>query len=336
MAELRSKKVWRNGEFVDWESATVHVMSHALHYGSSWFEGIRCYKTRRGSEVFRLREHVKRLFDSCKIYRVELPFSEAEFCEAVLQTIDINEMEQCYIRPLVFRGFGSMGVNPLPAPVEACIIVWQWGRYLGEEALEKGVDLCVSSWQRAAPNTFPTMAKAGGNYLNSGLIKMEATTRGFAEGIALDTQGFVSEGSGENLFVVRNGKLITPPLSCSILPGITRDSVITLAHDAGYEVLEQADSARNALPGRRGFSDRNRRRGDPDTFRGRDCRWEGPSRARHERDSDRLLRLRGGKGRRPIRLDDGRQASRRQSLKRRLNWSCVHYGRFKGVAAGRG
>ena len=240
MAELRSKKVWRNGEFVDWESATVHVMSHALHYGSSWFEGIRCYKTRRGSEVFRLREHVKRLFDSCKIYRVELPFSEAEFCEAVLQTIDINEMEQCYIRPLVFRGFGSMGVNPLPAPVEACIIVWQWGRYLGEEALEKGVDLCVSSWQRAAPNTFPTMAKAGGNYLNSGLIKMEATTRGFAEGIALDTQGFVSEGSGENLFVVRNGKLITPPLSCSILPGITRDSVITLAHDAGYEVLEQA------------------------------------------------------------------------------------------------
>ncbi len=240
MAELRSKKVWRNGEFVDWESATVHVMSHALHYGTSWFEGIRCYKTLRGSEVFRLREHVKRLFDSCKIYRVELPFSEAEFCDAVLQTIEINELDQCYIRPLVFRGFGSMGVNPLPAPVEACIIVWQWGRYLGEEALEKGVDLCVSSWQRAAPNTFPTMAKAGGNYLNSGLIKMEATTRGFAEGIALDTQGFVSEGSGENLFLVRNGKLITPPLSCSILPGITRDSVITLARDAGYEVQEQA------------------------------------------------------------------------------------------------
>ncbi len=240
MADLRSKKVWRNGEFVDWESATVHVMTHALHYGSSWFEGIRCYKTRRGSEVFRLREHVRRLFDSCKIYRVELPFSEAAFCDAILQTVEINELEQCYIRPLVFRGFGSMGVNPLPAPIDACIMVWQWGRYLGDEALENGVDLCVSSWQRAAPNTFPTMAKAGGNYLNGGLIKMEATTRGFAEGIALDTQGFVSEGSGENLFIVRDGKLLTPPLSCSILPGITRNSVITLARDAGYDVQEQA------------------------------------------------------------------------------------------------
>lgn len=240
MADLRSKKVWRNGEFVDWESATVHVMTHALHYGTSWFEGIRCYKTRRGSEVFRLREHVRRLFDSCKIYRVELPFSEAAFCDAVLQTIAINELDQCYIRPLVFRGFGSLGVNPLPAPVEACIMVWQWGRYLGEEALENGVDLCVSSWMRAAPNTFPSMAKAGGNYLNGGLIKMEATLRGFAEGIALDTQGYVSEGSGENLFLVRDGKLLTPPLSSSILPGITRNSVMTLARNAGYEIEEQS------------------------------------------------------------------------------------------------
>ncbi len=239
MTEIRAKKIWRNGELVDWDKATVHVMSHALHYGSSWFEGIRCYKTARGSEVFRLTEHVSRLFDSCKIYRASIPFSQEEFIDAVLQTIEANELEQCYIRPLVFRGAGAIGVNPLPAPIETYIIVWEWGKYLGEDALENGVDLCVSSWHRAAPNTFPTMAKAGGNYLNSGLMKMEATLDGYVEGIALDSEGFVSEGSGENLFLIRKGKFFTSPLASAILPGITRDSVITLARDAGYEVIEE-------------------------------------------------------------------------------------------------
>lgn len=240
MTQIGSKKIWHNGEMVDWEKATVHVMSHALHYGTSWFEGIRCYKTARGSEVFRLKDHVNRLFDSCKIYRTDVPFTRQEICDGTLQTIQANDFDQCYIRPIVFRGYGSMGVNPLPAPVEAYIIVWQWGRYLGEEAMEKGVDLGVATWHRAAPNTFPSMAKSGGNYLNSSLIKMEALSNGFAEGIALDTSGCVSEGSGENLFVVRNSKILTPPLSSSVLPGVTRDSVMTLARELGYEIQEQS------------------------------------------------------------------------------------------------
>jgi len=239
MTEKSSEKIWRNGELIDWDKATVHVMAHALHYGSSWFEGIRCYSTSRGPEVFRLPEHVDRLFDSCKIYRVEMPFSRQEIIKGILSTIEANNFDQCYIRPLVFRGYGSRGVNPLPAPVEVYVIVWQWGSYLGEDAMEKGVDLCVSSWRRAAPDTFPSMAKAGGNYLSSGLIKMEAALAGFEEGIALDSQGYVSEGSGENLFLIRKNKIVTPPLGSAILPGITRDSVIALAHEAGYEVREQ-------------------------------------------------------------------------------------------------
>ena len=239
MTEKSSEKIWRNGELIDWDKATVHVMAHALHYGSSWFEGIRCYSTSRGPEVFRLPEHVDRLFDSCKIYRVEMPFSRQEMIKGILSPIEANNFDQCYIRPLVFRGYGSRGVNPLPAPVEVYVIVWQWGNYLGEDAMEKGVDLCVSSWRRAAPDTFPSMAKAGGNYLSSGLIKMEAALAGFEEGIALDSQGYVSEGSGENLFLIRKNKIVTPPLGSAILPGITRDSVIALAHEAGYEVREQ-------------------------------------------------------------------------------------------------
>jgi branched-chain amino acid aminotransferase len=236
---LRSKKIWFDGEFIDWEKATVHVMSHALHYGSSWFEGIRCYKTERGSEVFRLAEHVRRLFDSCRIYRADIPFTQPQIEEAIRETIRVNQLEQCYIRPLVFRGEGSIGVNPLPAPLRTYIMVWEWGSYLGDEAMEQGVDVCVSSWVRAAPNTFPSMAKAGGHYMNSGLIKMEAVTRGFVEGIALDTAGYVSEGSGENIFIIRDGKILTPPLGCAILPGITRDSIITLAKERGLEIVEQ-------------------------------------------------------------------------------------------------
>lgn len=239
MTEKNSGKIWRNGELVDWDQATVHVMAHALHYGTSWFEGIRCYNTARGPEVFRLTEHVDRLFDSCKIYRVEMPFTRQEMIDGILSTVDANGFKECYIRPLVFRGYGSRGVNPLPAPVEVYVIVWQWGSYLGEDAMEGGVELCVSSWRRAAPDTFPAMAKAGGNYLNSALIKMEATLAGFAEGIALDAHGYVSEGSGENLFLIRKNKIFTSPLGSSILPGITRDSVIRLAGEAGYEVQEQ-------------------------------------------------------------------------------------------------
>ena len=239
MTAPKSRKIWHNGQFVDWEKANVHVSSHALHYGSSWFEGIRCYKTSRGSEVFRLWEHVERLFNSCKIYRREIPFSPQDFQEAILETIRANHMEHCYIRPLVFCGTGSLGLNPLQAPTECFILVWEWGRYLGEGSTEEGVDVCVSSWNRPAPNTFPTMAKVGGNYINSILIKMEAVINGFAEGVALDNQGFISEGSGENIFLIRNETLYTPPTSNAILPGITRNSVLTLAKERGYEVLEE-------------------------------------------------------------------------------------------------
>lgn len=239
MADPKAGKIWRNGAFVDWDHANIHVTSHALHYGTSWFEGIRCYKTKRGSEVFRLPEHISRLFDSCKIYRTEIPYSPEEFQKAILETIRTNDLKHCYIRPLIVRGAGSLGVNPLPLPVESFIIVWEWGNYLGDEALEQGVDVGVSSWMRAAPNTFPTMAKVGGNYVNSALIKMEAVLNNFSEGIALDAQGFISEGSGENIFLIRQGKLHTPPVGSAILPGVTRDSVITLAKESGLEVIEQ-------------------------------------------------------------------------------------------------
>jgi len=239
MTDFSTEKIWRNGEFVDWGQATLHVTTHALHYGTAWFEGLRCYKTSRGSEIFRLSEHVDRLFNSCKIYRTEIPFSREEIQQAILETIRINKLEHCYIRPLVLRGTGSMGLDPLSIPIECFIMVWEWGRYLGEEALKKGVDVCVSSWYRAAPNTFPAMAKAAGNYISSTLIKMEAVLDGFSEGVALDAHGYVSEGSGENIVLIRDGVLYTPPVNSSILPGITRDTVITLARERGYTVIEQ-------------------------------------------------------------------------------------------------
>lgn len=236
---IRASKAWYNGKLVDWDQATVHVTAHVLHYGTSVFEGIRCYQTDRGSEVFRLNDHLVRLHHSAKIYRMEIPFSVEELEEATLETIRANQLEHCYIRPLVFRGVGAMGVNPLKNPVESYVLVWEWGKYLGDDAIEGGIDVCVSSWNRAAANTFPSMAKAGGNYLNSSLVKMEAIINGFAEGIALDTDGFVSEGSGENLFLLRQGQLWTPPVSNAILTGITRDSVIRIARELGYEVVEQ-------------------------------------------------------------------------------------------------
>lgn len=237
-----SPKVWKNGELIDWNDARIHVMSHVVNYGSSVFEGIRCYQTTQGSAVFRLREHMKRLINSAKIYRMDSGFDLDQFCDATVNLINESGLEECYIRPIIFRGLNeekpAFGVNPFPNPIDSYIAVWQWGKYLGEEALENGIDVCVSSWTRITSNSMPTMAKAGANYMNSQLIKMEAILGGFAEGIALDDRGYVSEGSGENLFLVNDGKLVTPPLGASILPGITRDSVIQIAKELGIEVLE--------------------------------------------------------------------------------------------------
>lgn len=234
-----SKVLWHDGELVPWDDARVHIGTHVLHYGSSVFEGIRCYKTERGSAVFRLSEHMRRLTESAKIYRMDLPYRVEELDEAVLSTIRANEMEHCYIRPLVFRGFHSLGVNPLNCPVETWVMVWEWGAYLGDEAIESGVDVKIATWNRLAPNTMPALAKAGGNYMNAALIKMEAIKDGYAEAIALGPDGTVSEGSGENLFLVRDGVIITPPIASGILAGITRDSVIRIARDLGYEVREE-------------------------------------------------------------------------------------------------
>jgi branched-chain amino acid aminotransferase len=236
----KSEKIWFSGKFVPWDEATIHVGSHVIHYGSSLFEGIRCYNTRQGPGVFRLDPHLKRLYNSCKIYRVEIPWSYDTLKEAILETIRVNSMDECYIRPIVFRGYHSLGVNPFPCPVECAIMVWKWGSYLGEEALAEGVDVGVSSWNRMAPNTLPAMAKAGANYMNSQLIKMEALKLGYAEGIALDSFGYVSEGSGENLFLFSNGTLCTPSQDSMILPGITRDCVLTLAKEANIPTKEQS------------------------------------------------------------------------------------------------
>jgi len=228
-----------SGKLVPWDDARIHIGSHVVHYGSAVFEGIRCYKTRKGSAVFRLDAHTERLFNSAKIYWMEIPWTPDEVDEAILETIGANKLEACYIRPVVYRGAGQLGVNPLGSPVELSVMVWDWGKYLGQEALEQGVDVCVSSWTRMAPNTLPAMAKSAGNYMNSQLIKVEAVKGGFAEGIALDSQGYVSEGSGENIFVVSRGRLITPPLVSSVLPGITRDSVLALARRLGIPVEEK-------------------------------------------------------------------------------------------------
>ena len=232
----KSDKIWFNGNFVGWDDAKIHVLSHVVHYGSSIFEGIRCYQTARGPACFRLRDHVKRLYDSAKIYRMEIPYTEDELEEAILETIRINNLQACYIRPVVFRGFGELAVNPMPCPIEVVIAVWEWGKYLGPEALEKGVSVRFASWNRLAPNTMPSLAKVAANYMNAQLIKMEAMADGYAEGIALDTQGYVSEGSGENIFMAKNGQIYTPSTGSSILPGITRHSVIALARDLGHRV----------------------------------------------------------------------------------------------------
>jgi branched-chain amino acid aminotransferase len=231
-------KVWMNGSLVEWADAKIHVASHVIHYGSGVFEGARCYATPRGSACFRLDAHMRRLYDSAKIYRMAPSLAIGPLTEAVLETIRANEFKACYIRPIVYRGYHELGVNPFPCPVDTAILLWDWGAYLGRDALDNGVDVRVSSWSRSAPNTFPALAKSSANYANSQLIKMEAVTEGYSEGIGLDTAGFLSEGSGQNLFIVRDDVIYTPPVTASILPGITRDSVITLAKDLGFTVRE--------------------------------------------------------------------------------------------------
>src|SRR5271165_296872 len=238
MAIQKTDKIWHNGKFINWDDATLHVMSHVVHYGSSVFEGIRCYALPGGPAIFRAPEHIQRLLDSARIYRTDVAFTRDEIVRAMIELVQHNGVWPCYIRPIVLRGYGEAGVNPFNSPTEIYICNYPWGKYLGTDASE-GVDVCISSWTRIAPNTLPAMAKAGANYMNSQLIKMEAIVNGYAEGIALDVNGYVSEGSGENVFLVHRDRLITAPLGNSVLPGITRDSVMQIARDLNLTIVEQ-------------------------------------------------------------------------------------------------
>jgi branched-chain amino acid aminotransferase len=233
-----TEKIWHNGHLIAWDEAKIHVLSHVVSYGSSVFEGLRCYETVHGPAIFRAAEHARRLLDSAKIYRIEVPYSIDQLTAAMVDVVRANKPRACYIRPIVLRGYGDVGVLAKNNPVETYIACWPWGRYLGEEAVNDGVDVCVSSWNRFAPNTLPALSKAGANYMNSQLIRMEAALHGYAEGIALDSVGYVSEGSGENIFVIRDGKILTPALGASILPGITRDTVVRIAGQLGIQVAE--------------------------------------------------------------------------------------------------
>jgi branched-chain amino acid aminotransferase len=233
-----TEKIWHNGRLIAWNNAQIHVLSHVVSYGSSVFEGVRCYETQQGPAVFRPREHMRRLLDSAKIYRMDVPYSLDELTNAMLDVIRENNMRVCYVRPIVLRGYGDVGVLPVNNPIETYIACFPWGRYLGEAALKDGVDVCVSSWTRIAPNTLPALAKAGANYMNSQLIRMEAAANGYSEGIALDEAGYVSEGSGENIFLVRDGKILTPPLGASVLPGITRDTIVKIAGQLNIPIVE--------------------------------------------------------------------------------------------------
>ena len=237
-----ASKIWIDGNMVNWNEANIHVLSHVVHYGTSVFEGIRAYKNENGVAVFRLKEHVQRLFDSAKVYKIEIPYTNEEIENAILDVVRENDLDGCYIRPIVFRGYGELGVNPLNCPVNVVIAAWEWGSYLGEEGMANGVDIGVSSWRKPAPDTFPTLAKCGANYMNSQLAKIEAIENGFDEAIMLDYEGHVSEGSGENIFLVEGEKLYTPSMASSNLKGITRDSIMTLANDLGYEVVEETIS----------------------------------------------------------------------------------------------
>lgn len=233
-----TEKIWHNGQLIAWDDAKIHVLTHVVSYGSSVFEGLRCYDTQNGPAIFRAPEHARRLIDSAKIYRMDVAFSVDELTKAMVDVVRVNKLRSCYIRPIVLRGYGDVGVLPRNNPLQTYIACWSWGQYLGEDALAQGVDVCISSWTRMAPNTLPALSKAGANYMNSQLIRMEAEANGYAEGIALDSNGYVSEGSGENIFVIRDGKVLTPPLGASVLPGITRDSIIKIAAQLDIPVVE--------------------------------------------------------------------------------------------------
>jgi branched-chain amino acid aminotransferase len=235
----KTEKIWHDGKFINWDDAKIHVLSHVVSYGSAVFEGIRCYETQQGAGIFRLKEHMQRLLNSAYIYRMEVRHTLDDLCNANLELLRVNKIGACYIRPVVLRGYGEAGVDPVGCPVEVYMACYPWGKYLGEEGLRNGVDVCVSSWNRPAPNTLPQMAKCAANYMNSQLIRMEARANGYVEGIALDTNGYVSEGSGENIFIVSGDTVITPPLSNSALPGITRHSIMTICTDLGISVVEQ-------------------------------------------------------------------------------------------------
>ena len=239
MSVKKTEKIWHNGKMIAWDDAKIHVLSHVVSYGSSVFEGIRCYETEQGPACFRLRDHMQRLLHSGHIYRMDSPFSLDQLCAAAIDVVRDNRMSSCYIRPIMLRGYGDVGVSPLKNPLDVYVACWEWGAYLGPEALDAGVDVCVSSWTRMAPNTLPALSKAGANYMNSQLIRMEAMANGYAEGIALDVAGYVSEGSGENIFLVRDGVVYTPPMGSSALTGITRNSIIALCEDLGIPLREQ-------------------------------------------------------------------------------------------------
>jgi branched-chain amino acid aminotransferase len=230
------EKIWMDGKLVDWDDANVHILTHTLHYGSGVFEGIRCYATSQGGAVFRLTDHIVRLFDSAKIFMLDIPYTVEQLVEATKETVRANNIDECYIRPLVYLGYGEMGLNPLPCPVNVSIAVWPWGTYLGDEGLKHGVRVKISSWQRHDPNAIPPAAKGTGMYINSSMAKVEALKAGYDEAILLSPQGYVSECTGENIFVVRHGKIITPPVSAGALEGITQSSVFAIARDLGYDV----------------------------------------------------------------------------------------------------
>jgi branched-chain amino acid aminotransferase len=239
MSLAKTEKIWHNGKFINWDDAKIHVLSHVVSYGSAVFEGIRCYNTEQGPAIFRLREHMQRLWNSAHIYRMDISFTVDALCDGALELVRSNKLNACYVRPIVLRGYGDVGVDPRGCPVDVYLACWEWGQYLGDEAIRGGVDVCVSSWNRPAPNTLPQMAKAAANYMNSQLIKMEAKANGYVEGIALDVNGHVSEGSGENIFVVMNGSISTPPLGNSSLPGITRQSIVTICNELKIPMAEQ-------------------------------------------------------------------------------------------------
>ena len=307
-------KIWMNGTLVDWEDAKIHIASHVVHYGSGVFEGARCYDTKQGPACFRLDAHMRRLLDSARIYRMESPYDQQTLTDAVLDLIRVNKFQACYIRPIVYRGYDSLGVNPYPCPVDVAIMLWEWGAYFTKEAIEEGIDVKISTWARNAPNTTPAMAKSVANYANAQLIKMEAIADGYAEGIALDTQGNLSEGSGQNVFIVRDGLIYTPPIGNSVLSGITRDSVITLARDMGFEVREQTLPREMLYIADEVFFVGDRGRGHPDPVGGPNQGGPRPPRPRDRGHSAEILPDREGRDAGPARMAAAGQHPRPRRL----------------------